>query len=92
MGFLSRSDADAEEVAHAGGDGHGRSTPEQHTQRGGKLGRRTRMGADVLYVQGKGRPGKDSFVVLTPAAMVNRTLDPTSKSAAGMFKRSVVLP
>lgn len=30
---------------------------------------RTRMGADVLYVQGKGRPGKDSFVVLTPAAM-----------------------
>lgn len=30
---------------------------------------RTRMGADVLYVRGKGRPGKDSFVVLTPAAM-----------------------
>ena len=30
---------------------------------------RTRGGVDVLYVQGKGRPGKDAFVVLTAGAL-----------------------
>ncbi len=30
---------------------------------------RTHSGIDVLYVQGKGRPSKDAFVVLTPATL-----------------------
>ena len=36
---------------------------------------RTVSGVDVLYIQGKGRPGKDNYVVLTESALAPITLE-----------------